>query len=236
MYKNELEIDVFRCLRALLKNWMFIAFISVLFLLAGIGLTLNKDDDRYSATATVYASAENSYSEAANAVTAMNAYMDVAKSYKVCQRASLILGRSDVDVADVQGSVYVSSSAESGSSLTSLAKANSATVISFTATTIDPDLSMEMADAMAQAYTIEMNNILHLDLVKILDNAYNANKTHSALKATWKKRINIMIVGFALACVAVVLFEILDNKVRTVREATIRDNLPILGIIPDYKE
>ena len=228
-----MEIDIFRCSKALAKGWKFITIITILFLMIGFGLTLNKGNDKYGAQATVYASAENSYTEAANAVTAMNAYMNVAKSYKVCQRASLILGRSDIEASDVQNNTRISSTADSGSSL---AKANSATIISFTATTTDPELSMEMADAMAQAYTIEMNNILHGDSIKILDSAYSSYKAYDSDRAIWKKRLKFMGLGFVIACVVVVSFEILDRKVRTVREATIGGKLPVIGIIPEYKD
>ncbi|WP_026657835.1 Wzz/FepE/Etk N-terminal domain-containing protein [Butyrivibrio sp. AC2005] len=236
MYKNEFEIDVFRCLKALLKNAKFIALITMLFFIIGVGLTLNKGSDKYGAKATVYASAGTSYSDATNAVTAMNAYMDVAKSYKVCQRAALILGRSDVEASDIQNNIYVSSSVGSGVTATALAKANSATIISFNATASDSDLAMAMADAMAQAYTIEMANILHTDSVKVLDNAYTSYKAYSAIKSAWKDRIKIMLIGFGLACIVVLVLEILNNKVRTVREATIRNELPVIGLIPDYKD
>ena len=65
----------------------------------GIGLSLNVGEDKYTSVATVYAAADNSYSDATAAVTAMNAYLDVATSYKVSQRASLIMGRSDIDAS-----------------------------------------------------------------------------------------------------------------------------------------
>lgn len=235
MYKNEMEIDVIRCLKALIKSWKFIAIMTVIFLIVGFGLTLDKGIDTYGAKATVYAAADNSYTEAANAVTAMNAYLDVAKSYKVCQRASLLLGRSEIEASDVQRSIYISSTAQ-GSGSSAAAKANSATIISFTATTADENLSMEMADAMAQAYTIEMNSILHSDSIKVLDNAYTSYKAYDSFKDVMKKRLKIMALGFAIACLIVIAFEILDRKVRTVREATIGGNLPVIGIIPEYKE
>ncbi|WP_026497672.1 Wzz/FepE/Etk N-terminal domain-containing protein [Butyrivibrio sp. WCD2001] len=235
MYKNELEIDVFRCFNALFKNIKFILCITFLFFVMGVGLSLESGNDTFGANATVYASAVNSYSDTANAVTAMNAYMDVAKSYKVCQRAALILGRSDVEASQIQNSIGISSSADSSAAST-LAKTNAATIITFTATTYDPELSMAMADAMAEAYTKEMANILHTDSVKVLDNAYTYYQAYSANRAAWKKRIKFFIAGFVLACAGVVLYEILDRKVRTVREATIRNNLPIIGVIPDYKD
>ena len=238
MYKNEIEIDVFRCFRALFKRWKFIAAMTALFLIAGCGYTINIGEDMYSAVATVYAAAGNSYSDAANAVTAMNAYLDVANTYKVSQRAALIMGRSDVDVEDIQAAVNVSSSARaSGASGTiSNFMTSSATIISFTAITNDPELSMAMANAVADSYTIEMANILKTDAVKNLDSANEAVLSVNAMKEAWKVRIIFMLVGFIAACLVVVLCEILDRKVRTIREATIRGNIPVIGMIPDYKE
>ena len=112
---------------------------------------------------------------------------------------------------------------------------SSATIITFTATSTEPALAMEMADAMAQSYAIEMSEILNSDSVKTLDNAYTYNKTTNATISAWKKRAMFMIIGFALACIVVILGEIFDRKVRTVREASIREELPVIGIIPDYK-
>ncbi len=168
----------------------------------------------------------------------MNAYLDVAKSYKVSQRAALIIGRSDVSATDVLDATYVSSSANKSKTPTTISSFmnSSATIITFTATSTEPALAMEMADAMAQSYSIEMNSILNSDSVKILDNAYTYNKSTNATVETWKDRIKVTAVGFVLACLLVVVCEIFDRKVRTIREASIRESIPVIGIIPDYKE
>ena len=238
MYKNEIEIDVFRCISALFKKKKIIACITALFLVIGVALTLNPGDDKYTAVATVYAAADGSYVDATNAVTAMNAYLDVAKSYKVSQRAALIIGRSNVTAADVQSSTYVNSSATTNKTSSSIASFmnSSATIITFTATSTDPAIAMEMADAMAQSYALEMNSILNSDSVKTLDNAYTYTKSTNAAVEAWKDRIKVTAVGFILACLLVVVCEIFDRKVRTIREASIRESIPVIGIIPDYKE
>ena len=237
MFKNELEVDVGRCFSALLKRKKFIALIMVLSFIIGVGLTLDVGDDQYNACATVYAAADGSYVDATNAVTAMNAYLNVANSYKVCQRAALIIGRSDVAATDVQGAVSVSSSStKSTTSSISSFMNSSATIITFSATTSDPSLSMEMADAMAQSYAIEMADILNKDSVKTLDSAYTYTLSLDASSLAWKKRIGFAVIGFILACGIVVLCEIFDKKIRTVREASIRESIPVIGIIPDYKE
>lgn len=238
MYKNELEIDVGRCLSALFKKRKFIALISVLFLVVGIGFTLNVGEDQYTAVATVYAAADGSYVDATNAVTAMNAYLNVANSYKVSQRAALIIGRNEVTAQDIQDAVTVSSSANSGKGTSAISNfmTSSATIISFSATSTDPALAMEMADAMAQSYGIEMEEILSKDSVKTLDNAYTYEKTSNATVSAWVTRIAAMVAGFLIACLVVVACEVFDRKVRTIHEASIGDSIPVIGIIPDYKE
>ncbi|SFC62107.1 Wzz/FepE/Etk N-terminal domain-containing protein [Butyrivibrio sp. YAB3001] len=237
MYQNELEIDVIRCLKALYKGKVLILFVAMLFLVIGFAITIDMGEDKYTAKSTVYAAADGSYTESANAVNVMNAYLGVANSYKVCQRAALLIGRNDVEAADIQKVISVSSSAKSSSasSITSFMN-SSATILVFYATTSDPQLSMDIADAMAQSYSIEMKNILNNDSVKVLDNAYTYSKTYNANLNAWKERAKYALIGFSIACVVILISEIFDSKVRTIREATIREQLPVLGIIPDYKQ
>ncbi|MCR4792402.1 MAG: hypothetical protein K5871_06610 [Lachnospiraceae bacterium] len=235
MYKNILEIDVGRCINALLNKRKFIAVFALLFFIIGLGLTLDKGVDEYTARATVYASADGSYEDATTAVTAMNAYMNVAVSYKVCQRAALLMGRGDVDPSYIQSAVKVTSSQNKSSSSNNFVN-QSATIITFAATTTDPDLSKQMADAMAQSFALEMAGILDKNSVKVLDNAYSAPKTFNAVLHAWTVRVVAAIIGCILACCIIVIFEIFDTKVRTVRDASVRDQIPVLGIIPDFTD
>lgn len=237
MYSYDFEIDVFRCIRAMFKRKGFIALITSLFLVAGIGLTLEKGVDKYTSVATVYAAADNNGFNAADAVTAMNAYLDVATSYKVCQRAALIIGRSDILAEDIQGALNVTSSLKENASFNVTNFINSsATIISFAATTEDPEISRLIADAAAESYAIEMASILKSESVKPLDSASIGVISENAFWEAWKTRIKFAILGFLLALMFVVGCEIFDRKVCTIREATIKDKLPVIGIIPDYKE
>ncbi len=234
MFTNEMEIDVMRCLKALIKRKWFIVIISLLAFVAGFGLTIDVGDDKYTSVSTVYAAAD-SYSDASAAVTAMNAYLNVATSYKVSQRAALIIGRSDIDASKIQSVLSVGSSSKAKGSTSNFLN-SSATLISFYVTTTDPELSREIADAAAESYVIEMANILKTDAVKNLDSAAHGNLSYDANKEAWKYRIEIMLAGFMAACFIVIVCEIFDRKIRTVREATVRQQLPVIGIIPDFKE
>jgi capsular polysaccharide biosynthesis protein len=108
--------------------------------------------------------------------------------------------------------------------------------MSFSVTTSDPELSREMADAAAEAFSIEMASILKFDAIKKLDTASTGQRSFNAGVEAWKDRIKFMLLGFVLACLFVSGLEVFDNKVRTIRDASIGNQLPVIGIIPCYKE
>ena len=100
-YRNEIEIDVGRCFRALKNKYRLIIIMSLLFLLIGVACTLGKRENKYSAQATVYSVSSGSYTESKTGISAMNDYVDVATSYKVCQRAAYIIGDKNIDADTV---------------------------------------------------------------------------------------------------------------------------------------
>lgn len=237
MYKYDLEIDLFRCVNALFKRKVFILLIAVLFFVIGFGQTLDIGKDKYTSEATVYAASGGSIYDTTAAVNAMNAYLDVAKSYKVSQRAALIIGRGDVDATDIQDALSVKAlDKTTRNSSNSTSSSGSDAIISFSATTTDPELSRQIADAAAESYVIEMANILKNDAVKSLDSATLGRLSRNARSEAWQRRIGYMFMGIILASLFIIVMEIFDNKVRTIRDATIRNQLPVIGIIPDYKD
>lgn len=235
-YKNELEIDVFRCLRAIRRKKFFIILIALLCFVAGTGYTLEPGADQYTSKATVYAAANGSYADSTSAVNIMNAYVTIASSHKVCERASLLIGREDITADKVMRSVKVSTAIDNRSSNVNSFITSAATIITFSATSNEPELSIQMADAMASSYVIEMESILGNDSIRLLDSAYKYDKSVDGTKDAWKTRIISFLAGIFIGVVVVIFFEIFNKKVRTIREASIRGNLPVIGVIPDYKE
>lgn len=235
-FKNVLEIDVGRCLRALVKKWSVIVGITVLFALIGIGLTLQEDPDQYSSFATVYSVSEGSFQASMTGTSAMNAYLDICSSYKVCDRAALMMGNPDIDGEEVMNSVYVNLVDSSSNGATSMLSSTNAAIIRITATTTSPQLSQEMAKAVADAFVLEMQSIVGSDIVKLLDSPYDSQLTFSGSNHNWKLRIMAMLAGFVLSCLMVVFFEVFDSKVRTIREGSIRNELPVIGVIPELKK
>ena len=233
-YENEMEIDVGRCFRALLKKWWFMAAMAVLFGLAGLALTLEKQDDIYEATSSVYGMSAESYSYTQVGVSAMNDYADIATSMKVCERAALLMGNANVTGQDIKEATTVSAGKESTTSTTALN--SDSTILSIKCKSSNPVEAMEMSQAVAEAFVMEMENILGTDIVRILDKPYAYDVAFDATQNQWKVRIVMFLLGGVFAAVIILLGEIFDSKARTIRECTLGEQLPVIGVIPRTKE
>lgn len=232
-YENEMEIDVGRCFRALLKKWWFMAAMAVLFGLAGLALTLEKQDDIYEATSSVYGMSAESYSYTQVGVSAMNDYANVATSMTVCERAALLMGNANITGEDVKNATTISVGEESSSAVGG--KVDTA-IMTITCESSNPVEAMEMSQAVAEAFVMEMENILGVDAVRLLDKPYAYETAFDATQYQWKVRILMFVLGGVFAAAIIVLGEIFDSKARTIRECSLGEQLPIIGVIPQTKE
>lgn len=230
-YENVIEFDVERYIRILIKKAWFIIVMTMLVGIAGLILTMEKKEDLYKASSTIYGMSTESYSYAQAGVNAMNAYAEVVTSMRVCERAALLMGDDMFTGEDVMKSISVSL----GDDEDSLVKATS-TTLTISAETNNPVVSMEMAQAVADAFRIEMGNILGTDAIQVLDKPYRYEKTFDGTQYQWKIRILSLALGAVLAVVIIICREIFDLKVNTIRECTLRDELPVIGVIPQYKD
>lgn len=232
-YKNLIEIDVGRVLRQLLKRWKLIVLISLLFFGIGYALTLEPGTDLYGASSTVYSAYTGSYQTSLTGVGLMNDYMDVATSYKVCERAAILIGRDDINGEKIQSMISVAKT----DSIAKVSAAADSTTISITAISSNPVLCMEVADAVADAFVMEVCSILgNNDAVQNLDRAHKYVLVSNAMSKCWQKRFIFLAVGFGLSVCMIVALEIFNATTKTVREGSLYGNLPIIGVIPQYKK
>lgn len=232
-YENEMEIDVGRCFRALIKKWWFMAAMAVLFGIVGLALTLEKKDDIYTATSSVYGMSAESYSYTQVGVSAMNDYADIATSMKVCERAALLMGAANVTGEDIQKATTVSTGKEKSTSSTVVVDS---TILTIKCESNNPVTAMEMSQAVAEAFVMEMENILGKDIVRLLDKPYSYKITFDATQNQWMTRIMAFLFGGVFAAAIIIFGEIFDSKARTIRECSMGEELPIIGVIPMTKE
>ncbi|MCR5785139.1 MAG: hypothetical protein K6G40_05795 [Eubacterium sp.] len=228
-YENVIEINVARCLGALARRWKFLLWISALFAIAGAALGMPDFKDKYEASASVYSVSYGSISDSTEATSAMNYYVDVASSLKVCNRAATQLDY-DLNGAAIQEMIEVNLSTNEYETV--YYDYDSSMVI-ITATSEDPVMAMDIADAVADAFVVEMNNILGSDEVQVLDEAYSYEKSYDAAANLAKSVFKMFALGLIFAMVVVVIMEIFNKKVRTIREGSLYEQLPVIGVVPD---
>lgn len=233
-YENEIEIDLGKCLRALVRKWWFMVALAVLFGIAGFILTLGDKKDVYEAKSGVYAVATDSTGNTQLGVTAINSYSDRITSMKVCERAALMMGDKNITGADIQDATSIITS-NSSTSTSSSALADKAAALKIKCESDNPVTAMEMANAVAESFVIEIRNILGEDCIKVLDKPSSYDVVFNANQNKWMIRIVAFLAGGVLAAAIIVLGEIFDSKARTIRECTLGDKLPIIGVIPMMK-
>ncbi len=225
-----IEIDPVRCLRALVKNLKWIIMSGLLFFAVGILFALFTQEKRdiYTTTANIYSITDSGYySETYDGTILMMSYADMVTSPTVLDRANRMLGNRYTE------STYMAN-------LISIERGSDAVldsgILKVRATGTDKTEIVEVANAVADAFVIEMSHIMENGEVRVLDHAQFAE-----LKVRAQENIILItavatVLGIGFACVVIVFMEIFSNRLITVKDGTLFGKLNIIGVIPDYSE
>lgn len=180
----------------------------------------------YATSASIYSAVYGSYEDSADGITVMNKYSSLLGSTRVCDRAASSLqeyGISSGTLRSMVSSGYIylsgaSSEAKSyGTKLTLVVRMDSSEHI------------VEIANAMAKAFSDEINDLLGISTLQVLD---------EALYYSSFKSINVMLYFILFGAVAFlgtagVIFvkEFFASKVYSVAQCEPDEDL-ILGMIP----
>lgn len=220
---REIKIDLGRCFRAVFRKWWLIAISTVVFITLGLVFTNTVQVPIYYSEATVYSMAYGSYQEALEGASVMKTYADIVSSRKVAERAALIIGDDTITAQTIQAMVevdYVSSSP----------------ILTISATSFNPELTIKVANAVADAFIIEVKNITGSDSVQLLDSAVDSKVFNNGGMSRGMKRTIAGLVGVLLPCMIIFLKEILTTKLYSVDDASLNGKMEIIGFIPAYEK
>ena len=154
---------------------------------------------------------------------AIDEYSGVLSSAKVCQRAEALIGDSNITAADIQRMIS--------------SKVNSTSTIMTASTYPDnPETSVKVANAVAEAFVIEIQGITGSDAIQILDESQTAYLSSNGYSDLVKRVFTITIAGFVLGCVFFVGREILTDKIKTVDQCMGAMGDELLGVMPLIEE
>jgi capsular polysaccharide biosynthesis protein len=229
-------IDFGQCFRAILQKWRgLLAMASVGILLACLAAYVVADQkDIHQATASVYCVAEDSYSQTAESVQMMNIYVDIIQSTRVAERANSILGNAYPDANTILGMINVDTGVEE-SAYYSTANYRSI-MIKISAGSVNAQEAIDVANAVAEAFSLEMSSMLSNTSVQVLDSAQTTTVVYKA--ELW----NIIYIalgaaaGVFLAAAWIAIKEIFVINLRSVNDGTLFGKLDVIGVIPDYSQ
>ncbi len=225
-----IEIDIRRCSKALYKNIRWIGMTVVFFLAIGIFIALltQEKKDTYTTVASVYCITESGqYSETYDSTVLMMTYAEIGKSQTVLERANRMLGNRYKNISTIEKMIEIEYNPS----------ANLETaVLKIRATGTETDELVEVANAVADSFALEMSNVMYNGNVRVLDRAKFAELETRAQKMILITIVMFMAFGFILSSAIIVLREIFSNRLYTVKDGTLYGKINIIGVIPDINE
>lgn len=226
-----IEIDFLRCIKSLWEHIRLILAVTAFSLLAGAILswfTLERENI-YEAVSSVYINADGTAYETAESSQMLVAYIDVIKSLKVAERASILLGNEGMNKYEISEMVNVDYQNNDYATFKS-------TVIRIRVSSKDSTAAINVANAVAQAFSLEMASITGKNDVQVLDEANGAVKIYNAKKQLLLVTGLITVGGCILICAMIVLYEIFSFRLNTIKDGTLYGQLDIIGVIPEYEK
>ena len=216
--------DIIVCIRAIWKKKWMVIVAMIVGLLLGILIQADNKNDTYRATTTIYSSTYKSYTESMVGTSTMMSYASVIKSNKVCERALTMLERYSLDVESVLDMMEVSYDSEVSP------------IITITVTSEDGQKCVDVANAVASAFVIEMQGITSEQNVQVLDEAKGFELVRTApVQLILMCGIMMILAGGAVAgCIFV--YEFFQTRLRTVEQISEIVDVKVIGIIPEYSK
>lgn len=223
----EMKINIKRCFYELWKKKKVIALIVVLSILIGLYMMLNVEEvGNYSASSSVYYSTGyGNYSSEDNSTgtseSGLSEFSEIVYSTNVAKRAAALLDRDGVTEENI---IYLYSSEVSGNFLYITSYAN------------DKSLAVGVANAVAEAFTVEYKNLTGAENIQVFEQAEDANYYKG--DDTNKKMTLIIFTGVGLffICVILVFRVIFSAKIQDYGECSMDGVIEILGVIPEIEE
>lgn len=210
---KELNIDLKRCIKAVLRKWWLILIVGVIFYSIAYLLSENSSrQDEYTAEATIYSASDYSV---------LTLYSDIITSTKVSEQAANILNIPDLSAENIKKMVSFKSYS---------------LVLGIHATSTDELLAIKVANAVATVFIDEVNRIAGSSLAHMLDEATTTELSYNKRLEQLKFRIIVTLIGIILLCSWIILKEVFSRKVHTLSDTSLDGEINIIGVVPSFKK
>ncbi len=220
MYGELRFVDLLHALKTAWGKRVLILVISIFCFLIGVFVTLNQPvRNVYSARTTVYSATYGSYQQSLAGTNAMIDYADIVSSKKVCQRAASILDAAGLTGDEIQAMISADFNSNSY-------------IMNIYANSTEPVLAKKVANAVAQAFVIEMNGITGGESIQLLDEAEHYFLSYNGAKKLMLRRLLFGLSGLILSVAFIVVSELLSGRIKTIEQCVSLSEGKVLGMIP----
>ena len=223
--KDLIQLDIMLLLRRIWEKKVLVVLVTLLFTAASLAYSIFLVTPKYSSTTKVYVVNQKKD--------------DKAITTQDVQLGSLLV--KDYKEIILSNKVMEDSAEKSGTGITAkeLAKKVSidapkdTRIISITVQDKDPQVASDLANTVKEVSADQIKEVTKIDDVTTLEEAKAATSPSSPNIP--KNGILATALGFILAVAGVVLFELLDDRVKRAEDIEEAMGLVLLGVVPDTK-
>ena len=223
--KDLIQLDIMLLLRRIWEKKVLVVLVTLLFTAASLAYSIFLVTPKYSSTTKVYVVNQKKD--------------DKAITTQDVQLGSLLV--KDYKEIILSNKVMEDSAEKSGTGITAKELAKKVSVdapkdtriISITVQDKDPQVASDLANTVKEVSADQIKEVTKIDDVTTLEEAKAATSPSSPNIP--KNGILATALGFILAVAGVVLFELLDDRVKRAEDIEEVMGLVLLGVVPDTK-
>jgi capsular polysaccharide biosynthesis protein len=219
-----MELDLRKLIEILLRRWWIICAALIFGAMSAFLITTFFIDPVYSAKATLYVyNSENR--QASSTITSS----DISVSKTLVDTYIVIL-KSDAVLNDVAKQTGLDYSAESIRKMISASSVNNTEVFQVTIENTNPSHAQIIANTLVEVAPPQIIRVVHGGSVEVIDSA-----TLPTVPSSPNTILNTVIgglLGLIIAVMGVLLYEMLDTRIKTENDLTEIFTIPVIGVIP----
>ena len=224
--KDLIQLDIMLLLRRIWEKKVLIVLVTLLFTVASLAVSIFVITPQYSSTTKVYV--VNQTKDEKKAITTQDVQLGslLVKDYK-----EIILSNKVMEDAAEKSGTGIT--AKELAKKVSVEAPKDTRIISITVQDKDPQVASDLANTVKEISADQIKEVTKIDDVTTLEEAKAATSPSSP--NILKNGILATALGFILAVAGVVLFELLDDRVKRAEDIEETMGLVLLGVVPDTK-
>ena len=224
--KDLIQLDIMLLLRRIWEKKVLIVLVTLLFTAVSLSVSIFVITPQYASTTKVYV--VNQTKDEKKAITTQDVQLGslLVKDYKEIILSNKVME----DAAEKSGTGLT---AKELAKKVSVEAPKDTRIISITVQDKDPQVASDLANTVKEISADQIKEVTKIDDVTTLEEAKAATSPSSP--NILKNGILATALGFILAVAGVVLFELLDDRVKRAEDIEETMGLVLLGVVPDIK-